>query len=129
MIYLQVTHCLTLTGQWEMRLDYQIKDKTYLHYNQFSVGSASEEYPLTVGGFTGVGTDWFAAGSHNGMKFSTPDNQNDNNNRYSCAGSNKDGWWYNNCGQVSLSYQPPTIHYGLLFAEMKIRPKDCYMTQ
>ena len=61
-----------------MRLDYQIKDKTYLHYNQFSVGSASEEYPLTVGGFTGVGTDWFTAGSHNGMKFSTPDNQNDN---------------------------------------------------
>ena len=44
-----------------MRVDYQKNDKSwsYLHYNynQFSVGSAaSEEYPLTVGGFTGVGS-------------------------------------------------------------------------
>ena len=44
-----------------MRVNYQKNDKTwsYLH-DQFSVGSGSEEYPLTVGGFTGVGTDWFA---------------------------------------------------------------------
>ena len=48
--------CLTQRGQWEMRVDDQKNDKTwsYLHYNQFSVGSASEEYPLTVGGFTGI---------------------------------------------------------------------------
>ena len=33
-----------------MRVDYQFPNKTwsYLHYNQFSVGSTSEEYPLTV---------------------------------------------------------------------------------
>ena len=39
-----------------MRIDYKNNDKSrsYFHYNQFSVGSASEEYPLTVGGFTGV---------------------------------------------------------------------------
>ena len=64
-------HCLTQRGQWEMRVDYQFNNKTwsYLHYNQFSVGSASEEYPLTVGGFTGVGTDWFnQSNSHNGME-------------------------------------------------------------
>ena len=75
-------HCLTQRGQWEMRVDYQKSDKTwsYYHYNQFSVGSASEEYPLTTGGFTGVGTDWFNHQSRpmNGMKFSTPDNDNDN---------------------------------------------------
>ena len=67
-----------------MRVDYQKNDKTwsYLHFNQFSVGSASEEYPLTVGGFTGVGTDWFSGASllHNGMKFSTLDNDNDKDN-------------------------------------------------
>ena len=71
---------LTQTDQWEMRVDYQKDDKTwhYLHYNQFRVGNASEEYPLTVGGFTGVGTDLFEREPHNGMKFSTPDNDNDN---------------------------------------------------
>jgi len=37
-------HCLTQRGQWEMRVDYQKNDKTwsFLHYNQFSVGSAKE---------------------------------------------------------------------------------------
>ena len=49
---LEFMHILTQRGQWEMRVDYQKYDKTwtYLHYNNFSVGSASEEYPLTVGG-------------------------------------------------------------------------------
>ena len=38
-----------------MRIDYQKNDKTwsYLHYNNFSVECASEEYPLTVGGYSG----------------------------------------------------------------------------
>ena len=68
---------LTQRGQWEMRVNYQKNDKTWsnLHYNQFSVRSASEEYPLTVGGFTGVGYHEFA--TNNGMSFSTPDNDND----------------------------------------------------
>ena len=50
-------HTLTQTGQWEMRVHYQKIDKSwsFLYYNQFKVGSASEEYPLTVGWFTGVG--------------------------------------------------------------------------
>ena len=66
-----------------MRVDYQKNDKTwsYLHYNQFNVGSASEEYPLTVGLFTGVDTDLFVSVRTrfitNKMKFSTPDSDND----------------------------------------------------
>ena len=58
---LEEMHYLLQIGQWEMRVDYQYSNKSwsYLHYNQFSVGSASEEYPLTIGGFTGVGNDWF----------------------------------------------------------------------
>ena len=86
---LEEIHYLTQRGQWEMRVDCQFRNKSwsYLHYNQFSVGSASEEYPLTVGGFTGVGTDWFAAAPHNGMKFSTPDNDNDK--------------WSSNCAAIA----------------------------
>ena len=88
---LKEVYCLTQRDQWEMRVDYQKNDKTwsYLHYNQFSVRSASEEYPLTVGGFTGVGTDHFAY--HNGMKFSTTDNDNDKNSGVNCAASHKNG--------------------------------------
>ena len=126
---LESMYCLTQTGQWEMRVDYQRYDKTwsYLHYNQFSVGSASEEYPLTVGGFTAVGSDLFAV--HNGMKFSTPDNDNDKWSAENCAAIYKSGWWYNNCYHININKQPPTEGdtkaANLLFTEMKIRPKDC----
>ena len=109
-------------------MDYQKNDKTwyYLHYNQFSVGSASEEYPLTVGGFTGAGTDWFNYKSypHNGMKFSTSDNDNDNYNG-NCAASYKSGWWYNACHHININRQTPQVNSNVLFSEMKIRPKDC----
>ena len=127
---LSAMHCLTQRGHWETRVDYQKNDKTwsYLHYNQFSVGSASEEYPLTVGGFTGVGTDWLNEQSrpHNGMKFSTPDNDNDKlNGSRNCAVHYKSGWWYNDCYHININRQPPVIRSQILFSEMKIRPKDC----
>ena len=123
---LEAIHCLTQRGQWEMRVDYQKNDKTwsYLHYNNFSVGSASEEYPLTTGGFTGVGSDWFAARPQNGMKFSTTDNDNDKTDA-NCAASFKSGWWYNNCHHININSQPPNVIGDVLFSEMKIRPKDC----
>ena len=126
---LSAIHCLTQRGQWEMRVDYQKINKTwsYLHYNQFSVGSASEEYPLTVGEFTGVGTDRFTSHPLNGMKFSTPDNDND---KYfsNCAADFKSGWWHNKCFAINGNDQPPDVGGDALFSEMKIRPKDC-MTQ
>ena len=114
-----------------MRVDYQRRDKTwsYLHYDQFSVGSASEEYPLTVGGFTGVGTDWFDIKSrpHNGMKFSIPDNDNDNWSSGNCAATEKSVWQYHSgCYHINFNTQPPSVPAGSgLFSEMKIRPNDC----
>ena len=126
---LESMHCLTQRGQWEMRVDYQFINNTrsYLHYNQFSVGSASEEYPLTVGGFTGVGTDWFNHQSslHNGIKFATPDN----NDKIKCAATYRSGWWYNNCYCININKQPLsvgcTVSGNTYFTEIKIRPKDC----
>ncbi|XP_065902271.1 fibrinogen-like protein A [Dysidea avara] len=118
---------LTQTGQWEMRVDYQFNNKTWshYHYNQFSVGSASEGYPLTVGGFTGEGTDWFA--HHNTMKFSTPDNDNDHWNSDTCAAAWKSGWWYKICYHINANTQPPYYHHPniAIFVEMKIRPRNC----
>ena len=131
---LESMHCLTQRGQWEMRVDYQKNDKTcswsYYHYNQFSVGIASEEYPLTVVGFTGIGTDWpwfnDRSYTHNGMKFSTPDNANWSGGN--CAAYFKSGWWpwhHNSCYHINFNTQPPDVRGNVLFSEMKIRPKDC----
>ena len=125
---LELIHTLTQSGQWEMRVDYQKNDKTwsYLHYKQFSVGSASEEYPLTVGGYSGS-IPSINALYHNLMKFTTPENDNDENGDGNCAAEFKSGNWYKGCRYIDLNQQPPHVSPpgNLLFAEMKIRPKDC----
>ena len=130
---LEEIHCLTQRGQWEMRMDYQKSDSTwsYLHYTNFSVGAANDEYPLTTEGFTGVGTDWFRYSSGNGhdMKFSTSDNDNDEHpsSSYNCAASYRYGWWHNRCTYIRINYQPPYVYNvgNVLLTEMKIRPRNC----
>ena len=119
--------CLTQSGQWEMRIDIQNSDKTwtYYHYNSFKVGNANDGYPLTIGGYTLKITDYFA--SLNGMKFSTPDVDNDKHSRYHCAKTYAaSGWWYyNNCNTINLNRRPPFVASAVLFSEMKIRPRGC----
>ena len=126
---LKVLSCLTETGKWELRIDFQFQNKTWshLHYKTFKVGSSSAEYPLTIGGFTGITTDPFVAHPLNNMKFTTIDNDNDQSSG-NCGGSN--GWWYNNCDLINPNYQPPYVHlnsktYNPLSVEMKMRQHDC----
>ena len=109
-----------------MRIDYQKNDKTwsYLHYNNFSVGSASEEYLLTVGGYSGSLSGGRAV-YYNNMKFTTPDNDNDEKGS-NCASSYKSGNWYKNCHYIDLNKQAPYVYpQSVFFTEMKIHPKDC----
>ena len=128
---LKALHCFTQTGQWELRIDFQFANKTrsHLHYNTFSVGTKKKEYRLTIGGFTSTTTDPFVTHPSNGLKFSTPDNDNDTweNN---CAAHFRSGWWYNSCRHINPNHQPPLVflnskHYDVLSMEMKIRPRDC----
>ena len=122
---LEKIHYLTQRGQWEMRVDYQVESYKrwyYLHYDQFSIGSASEEYPLTLGEFTGDTRDWFH--QLNQTKFTAQDNNNDQSGN-NCA-IRYGGWWYNDCGNLYMNRQPPFLSYYdtvVLFTEMKIRPK------
>ena len=124
---LAAMHCLTQRGQWEMRVDYQDNNMTwsYLHYNQFSVGSASEEYPLTVGGYSGSILSSHAL-YYNGAKFTTPDKDNDEWNGDNCAPGYKSGNWYKFCRHIGLNQPVPYVYpQSVIFTEMKIRPKDC----
>ena len=129
---LKALNCFTETGQWELRIDFQFENKTWshLHYKQFKVGSSSAEYPLTIGGFTGITpTDPFVTHPLNNMKFSTSDNDNDRRSG-NCAAVYSSGWWYNNCRHINPNYQPPYVYlnsnnYNLLSMEMKMRQRDC----
>ena len=131
---LKSMNCLTKIGQWELRVDFGFENGTtsFLHYNEFKVGNTTDEYPLTIGGFTGITpTDPFAGHPLNGRKFSTYDNDNDQSGT-NCA-INNGGWWYNACWRINLNYQynvPVFMYlagtwYNPRWIEMKIRPLNC----
>ena len=136
-IGLRSMHCLTSQGNWELRIDYQLKNgtKSYLHYNKFAIGSAEDQYPLNISGFDSIGlTDPFNGGNTwhplNGMKFTSRDRDNDLYNG-DCAPSNG-GWWYRGCSNIYLNdvYTAIQVHLNSLFhyptsVEMKIRPHNC----
>ena len=136
---LRALHCLTGQGGWEMRMDIKLANGTniFLQYEQFKVASAKDKYKLTVGGFQGTTTDPMA--DHNGMYFTTKDNDNDPWKSGNCAKDSyslkqpNGGWWHNYYGLVRLNVLY-NFQYGILvngkwhslsFTKMKIRPHNC----
>ena len=93
------------------------------------MGSANEEYKLTVGGYTGGDDDYFTTGSEpaNGRMFKTLDNDNDVWNERNCAVSWKSGWWFHSCYDINPNTQPPRYNYPnvAINIEVKIRPNNC----
>ncbi|XP_037546217.1 fibrinogen gamma chain [Nematolebias whitei] len=106
-------HLLTTTSTLPTVLRIELVDwegnKKYADYNMFRIGSEADKYRLTYGyyfgGDAGDAFDGFDFGddpsdkfytSHNGMQFSTFDNDND---RYdgNCAQQDRSGWWMNRC--------------------------------
>ena len=139
---LKAINCFTQVGQWELRIDFEFKNKTrsYLHYNAFKVGSASEEYPLTISEFTGITpTDPFSTRPLSSRKFSTYDNDNDKWDNNCAAEVNNakgnGGWWYKDCWDINLNINYNPDQFGSMYLagtwynprwiEAKIRPFNC----
>ena len=133
-------HCLTNQGQWKLRVDFTFTNgtKSYLFYNNFSVGPTNSQYQLNISGFTGITSDPFTTYNINGMKFTTKDRDNDERNSGNCAlngihDHNAGGWWYKNCAHIHLNHQYKNTHsiklngkwHPLTFIEMKIKPCNC----
>jgi len=129
---LKKMHCLTAQCQWEMRVDFQKQDGSwsYIHYNEFRVGNASDKYRLSVGGYTGVDGDYFTAGNEppHDKRFTTQDSDNDLWNE-NCAVRFNSGWWHHSCFDINPNIQPPQYNHPRIAVhiEMKIRPKTCIM--
>ncbi|XP_063405954.1 fibrinogen-like protein A [Mytilus trossulus] len=88
-------HSLTSSGKYELRIDLtdQSNTKTYAVYKTFTLGDAASKYQLTIGNYSGIAGDNMAY--HNEMKFSTTDQDNDQNSD-KCV--DKYGpWWHKNC--------------------------------
>jgi len=131
---LRSMHCLTSQGKWELRTDYHLSNgtKSYLHYKQFSVGPAENQYQLSISGFDSVGlSDPFSSdGSFNGLKFSSRDRDNDLYSSFNCALS-YGGWWHRYCNGMQINDNDGSIilinrqWHAPTLLEFKIRPQDC----
>ena len=138
---LRALHCLTSNGNWEIRIDFTFSNgtKSFMHYNHFRVGPPTDNYRLSISGFTGTTpTDPFTTHPLNGHQFSTYDRDND---RWSgnCAvrghfSTAPGGWWYNSCFYINLNYnyggpsgfiQLAGTWYTPTFIETKIRSANC----
>ncbi|XP_019859075.1 PREDICTED: fibrinogen-like protein 1 [Amphimedon queenslandica] len=130
-------HRLTKEGSNTLRVDLgDFEENTrYANYSTFNVSDGSTEYILTVGGYSGTAGDNLA--HHNGIRFSTKDNDNDHRTHWHCAQEDIGAWWFNSCFQSHLNgpyYTNPTgngewngiiwndwpgPYYSLRFTEMK----------
>ena len=95
-------HRLTKEGSNTLRVDLgDFEGNTaYANYSTFSISDGSTEYILTVGGYSGTAGDSMA--THNGMRFSTRDNDNDIH-RNNCAQAYTAAWWYTGCHHSNLN--------------------------
>ncbi|XP_001369828.2 LOW QUALITY PROTEIN: fibrinogen C domain-containing protein 1 [Monodelphis domestica] len=136
-------HALTMQANYELHIDLEDFDNgtAYAHYGNFAVGLFSVDpeedgYPITISDYSGTAGDSFL--KHNGMKFTTKDQDNDHSEN-NCAAFYHGAWWYRNCHTSNLNGQYLRGHhssyadgiewsswtgwqYSLKFTEMKIRP-------
>ena len=135
---LRALHCLTQQGKWELRIDFTFTNgtKSFMHYNHFRVGLATDNYRLSISGFTGITIeDPFTSYNINNQQFATHDHPDNNNCAVNGHGSTAPGgWWHRNCFHINLNYNyggPSGFillankWYSPQYIEMKIRPVNC----
>ena len=139
---LRALHCLTSSGNWELRIDFTFSNgtKSFMHYNHFRVGPATDNYRLSISGFAGIAPfDPFTEHPTNKMQFTTYDRDNDEYSVTNCAvnghtSTAPGGWWYHSCFFFNPNYNYGGPYgfirlggtwYSLPFIEMKIRLSEC----
>jgi len=107
---------LTGTKPYRLRVDLQHPSgaQVWAEYNDFKISGAATKYTLSFAdcsyfgnagnGLTGA-VHVPASPTHNGMKFSTPDQDNDSYGAGNCAKDFNSGWWFNICHSVNLNGQ------------------------
>lgn len=104
---LENIHQLTKDGEYELRIELvDWKGEIgYAQFTEFVIASSTDNYRLSLGGFSGNTGD---SGTHgflynNQQQFSTKDRDNDPYSSGHCAAMRQSGWWYDTCSYVDLN--------------------------
>ncbi|KAK2849528.1 hypothetical protein Q5P01_009362 [Channa striata] len=146
-------HYITTQGNYSLRINLEDFEgnQHYAEYKNFKVADEKDQYRLSFGAYVGTAGDALSGGyhvgvsewaSHQGIQFSTYDQDNDNY-QGNCAQEDKGGWWFNKCHSAHLNglyypngyYSAPTDNgivwytwrgwwYSLKTSIMKLRPID-----
>ena len=142
---LRSIHCLTTRDEVDLMIDLRQADgngMTWI-YHKFKVDGSNKKYQLHIGEAEGPLNGHDAMAGHNGISFSTYDNDNDRGSNH-CAQICKGGWWYTDCYTSHLTgpHTNNKVWQRLLWydgthpggitpfdyyhnVDMKIRPKLC----
>ena len=116
---LQKVHLLTSSQPYRLRVEVQER-ATELWYSAeywtFEIGDElNDKYRLEVSGYSGdagdslqyagdyKGNQLFGNYNHNGMNFTTMDQDNDESSTVNCAVARGGGWWFNECYWACLT--------------------------
>ncbi|XP_070579358.1 microfibril-associated glycoprotein 4-like [Ptychodera flava] len=89
-------------GRYKLRVEIQDweNNTAYAEYDFFQIGNEDSKYTLLIGEYSGTAGDSMIY--HNGIKFSTKDQDNDPGSRC-CACIYNAGWWYKDCFYSNLN--------------------------
>ncbi|XP_052423709.1 fibrinogen like 1B [Carassius gibelio] len=107
-------HALLNDGENVMKIELMDwkGERSYALYDNFRVTDEKDKYRLHYGMYSGQAGDALSGGanmveqwsaSHNGMQFTTRDQDHDRYLQGNCAVENRGGWWYNRCHAANLN--------------------------
>nr|CAB3245586.1 ficolin-2-like [Phallusia mammillata] len=112
---LEAIHRVTKTKPCRIRFNLTDYASKFVQatYNDFRIGPETDNYRLNISGYVTSSTApdamfytnrivLYPNGHHNGMQFSTYDNDNDIGGA-NCASSRGGGWWYGQCDWTNLN--------------------------
>uniref|UniRef100_A0A1I8HMW4 Fibrinogen C-terminal domain-containing protein n=1 Tax=Macrostomum lignano TaxID=282301 RepID=A0A1I8HMW4_9PLAT len=103
-IGLNSLHALTASGPRKLRILMKAWNDSehWAEYSSFSVGPESDNYRLSVSGFSGSAGIGDCLDKNNGMQFSTKDADHDTYTD-NCATAYKGAWWFTSCHCAHLN--------------------------
>jgi len=137
---LEKIHLLTSSQPYRLRVEIEDRSSNLWYsaeYWSFTIGDElNDKYRLDVSGYSGDagnslqwpedygGNGCFGCYLHNGMKFSTYDNDNDPATS-NCASQKAGGWWFNRCFMACLMCNQPTYDWyaSVINSRMMIKPQ------